>query len=179
MNLNELIEKIGPFITSNAEVLAFGAAIVATILVLVLLFRLNSGEPSQEKKTVKPSTATAPVDKSDASEPLKSPLSASGDEIAKPEKRADAIAEQFAPASPIKKLESNAPVKAKSGAPEPSVTLAAQPQANAKQAVLASENLVTIEAELIALKALFKDRHISAEIYALKSQQIARKLSQL
>jgi hypothetical protein len=167
MNLNELIEKIGPFITSNAEVLAFVAAVVATILVLVLLFRLNAGSQPSQQAPAKPSTATAPIDKPVTAAPLKSPLAKGDDQsaaAAKPEKQATAIAEQFAPSAPS--LTRSSPAAAQAPKPAP-----------VKPQPVASSELQTIEAELIALKALFKDGHISAQIYALKAQQIARKLS--
>ncbi len=172
MNLNELIEKIGPFIANNAEVIAFIAAVVATILVLVLLFRLNAGSHPQRQATASPSTASAPIDKPMTAAPLKSPLANRDNTeaaIPKPEKQATAIAEQFAPASPSKTLGKEAPAKAPA-------TPKQEPAAAKPQAV-ASADLQNIEAELIALKALFKDGHISAQIYALKSQQIAQKLA--
>lgn len=172
MNLNDLIEKIGPYIANNAEVLAFVAAVIATILVLVLLFRLNSGAQPQKLATASPSTATAPIDKPVTAAPLKSPLAESDNNnalVPKPEKQATAIAEQFAPASPSQKLSNAAAAQ--------TPTAAKQEPAPMKPQAVASADLQTIEAELISLKALFKDGHISAQIYALKSQQIARKLT--
>jgi hypothetical protein len=172
MNLNDLIEKIGPYIASNAEVLAFVAAVVATILVLVLLFRLNSSAQPQQPATASPSTATAPIDKPVTAAPLRSPLTGSDNinsSVPKPEKQATAIAEQFAPASPSQTLSSTASAKTPTAPPKEPAPMKPQD--------VASKDLQAIEAELIALKALFKDGHISAQIYALKSQQIARKLT--